>query len=322
MSDSKSRKNPLYVGKSGKGVFDSEAPNSSIPAHLLEPNWLEYEYDTAMGVVDSIQACIKPFRRKTGNKSIHNLRVALRRWFSIWEVLVEDGWQSGSYQDKLGRRLKRFYKLLGRIRDQDVNCKLAEKEKLPPEIVKSWRKRRARVRKACYKELAKFDLEKLIKRLKTYLNKRFKKLQVEFIRYQGAREETVFSHFEKFLAQNEHLTRDLSKELTIMEDIHNLRLQIKSWRYLLVEYYGVSNIDLVLAQKHLGYIVDYDRMRIVLEDSLDENEKRSEAEEELLRSAFEFILSKRNNLIRELEQLKAILPYGFRPLHISQGLAN
>ena len=130
MSDSKSRKNPLYVGKSGKGVFDSEAPNSSIPAHLLEPNWLEYEYDTAMGVVDSIQACIKPFRRKTGNKSIHNLRVALRRWFSIWEVLVEDGWQSGSYQDKLGRRLKRFYKLLGRIRDQDVNCKLAEKEKL------------------------------------------------------------------------------------------------------------------------------------------------------------------------------------------------
>ncbi|MEZ4490206.1 MAG: CHAD domain-containing protein [Cyanobacteriota/Melainabacteria group bacterium] len=290
---------------------------TSIPGHLLEPDWLAFEFKTAMSVIESIEHAIKPFEHNAKNKSIHNIRIAFRRWFSIWEVLREDGWESDSYGNKLGRKLKRFYKLLGRIRDWDVNTKLAAKEKLPLPVLEDWKNRRKKARKKAFEELAEFKLKGLIKKLKRYLKERHEKLRLEYIRYQGAREETVFSHLEKFLAQNETQTREISKELKVMEDIHNFRLKIKSWRYLLVEFYGVSNVLLVEAQKQMGYIVDYDRMRVILEESLTAAEAKNSPDPEevsILKETIAFVVAKRNILIKELDQSKQNLPYGFRPL--------
>lgn len=280
---------------------------TAIPPHLMEPNWLRYEYRTALEVVESAESYVKHLKKNARVKDIHQIRIILRRWFSIWAVLKEDNWESSGYQKKIGKNLKRFYKSLGTIRDWDVNCKLAKRLKFSKSVQKSWEKKRIKLRKKYLKIISKIDLKKLLKDLKKYLKSRFKKLKVDYIRYQGSREETVFSHFEKFLIVNEAVTRELSKEFEVMDDIHNLRLSIKSWRYLLVEFYGVSNLNLVAFQKHLGQTVDLDRMRIELEIS--PKFKTSVA----YRNSLELVVNKRNKLIKEIEDLKNEFPYGFRP---------
>lgn len=287
-----------------------------IPPHLLEPNWLEYEYKTAKSVLKSTLMVVRPLGKETRVKDIHRIRVCLRRWFSVWDVLKEDGWESAKFRKTMGKELRRLYKNLGNIRDWDVNCKLVKRLELPESVLKYFDKKRLKERKKSFKQLKHFNLPKLLKAIQKYLKARYKKLKVKFIRYQGAREETVFSHFEKFLIINEHVNRELSQGFEVMEDIHNFRLGVKSWRYLLVEFYGVTNLELVTCQKHLGKTVDYDRIRICIEES-----PRATTDLDF-RNSIEFVVGKRNILIKEIENLKKILPFGFRPLWISQGMMN
>ena len=308
--ESDNKKNPRQSQDTQKNVEEF------IPPHLMEPNWLEYEYCVAQDVIAEIECHIEPVHKKAKVKDIHQIRVCLRRWFSIWKVLKQDGWETPSFNKKIHKKLKRFYRTLGVIRDWDVNCKLARKLELPESVVESWKLTRRKERKKQLKSIKQFELRSVIKQLKRYLKSRFVKLRIDFIRYQGAREETVFSHFENFLSAIESRTRELSREFKVMEDIHQLRLSIKAWRYLLVEFYGVSNLSLVDCQGHLGQAVDYDRLRLVLESSpkafTDFDTRRS----------IHIVVAKRNTLIKEIVDLKKSIPYGFRPIWISQENAN
>ena len=307
--DPRFKKNDNHNPRYGE-IIDVDIANEltqTVPSHLLEPNWLEFEYRTALEIVESAESYVEHVKHRARVKDIHQIRVILRRWFSVFEVLKEDGWETRDYDKKIGKKLKRFYKSLGGIRDWDVNCKMAKELKFPRSILNSWKKKRIKQRKKYLKRINEIDLQKLLKGLKKHLNSRYRKLKVDYIRYQGTREETVFSHFEKFLSVNEAMARELSKEFKIMDDIHNLRLSIKSWRYLLVEFYGVTNLSLVDCQKHLGQAVDLDRIRVELESS-------PQFETSLdYRRALELVVNKRNKLIKEIDYLKNEFPYGFRP---------
>jgi hypothetical protein len=82
-----------------------------------------------------------------------------------------------------------------------------------------------------------------------------------------------------------------------------LRLSIKAWRYLLAEFYGLTNLQLVRAQQILGKLNDLHRVETLL----------AESKTPLANEALSKLNEQREKLLDDFTQFRESLPYGLRP---------
>src|SRR5262249_28091182 len=79
--------------------------------------------------------------------------------------------------------------------------------------------------------------------------------------------ECAYEHLEPYLVHLEGLTRETEMKAFTPAQLHELRIEIKSWRYFLTEFFGLTNLQIVKAQQLLGKVHDIDRMLEILDDS-------------------------------------------------------
>lgn len=262
---------PSVAGQSArKPISISFETNPVIepPEHLLNIDWLQFEYKVASDALCAVLQEVRRLETRRDKKFIHSTRVAFRRWYAVWEILKKDGWQRPGAKKKGFKDLKRAYKLLGAVRDWDMTINLARKGSVPEQTVKRWLKQRDAVRKVSNKRLSRLNLRKLVKRMRKFLDKRYQELRVEAIHNETLKPESAYKRIDKHLRQRETKSRDLADDAHTLPQLHALRLSVKSWRYILAEFYGVSSLLLVDTQQILGQINDIDRFIQVVEREL------------------------------------------------------
>ncbi|MGD9683432.1 MAG: CHAD domain-containing protein [Candidatus Obscuribacterales bacterium] len=282
---------------------------------LEDIDWLDYEHIVALEAIEGLSRVADLITDRKSNKTVHDTRIAFRRWYSVWSILEQDGWDSKRFAGGPGKRLRRIYKTLGRVRDWDVNCKLGKSLHLPDKILASWSGQRLRVRKKAFRRLGRLDLHDLVESLSAYVERRYAKLS----RRKDRMREPAYDHIERMLRRHEKETRKLAKRAGTIEELHAMRLSIKSWRYILVEFFGLTSVKLVQAQQILGKITDAVRLNSVLIGALDGAGAGRRA---LVEQSLSIVSEEEKKLIAELDSLKSDLPYGLRPSHISQAGEN
>ncbi|MCA9805635.1 MAG: CHAD domain-containing protein [Cyanobacteria bacterium HKST-UBA02] len=282
---------------------------------LEEIDWLDYEHIVALEAIDGLSRVADLIADRKSNKTVHDTRIAFRRWYSVWSILEQDGWDSRKFAGGPGKRMRRIYKTLGRVRDWDVNCKLGKSLHLPDKILAIWSGQRRRVRKKAFRRLGRLDLHDLVDSLSAYAERRYARLS----RRKGRMHEPAYDHIERMLRRHEKETRKLAKRAGTIEELHAMRLSIKSWRYILVEFFGLTSVKLVQAQQILGKITDAERLTSVLVESLNGAGAGRRA---LVEESLSIVREEEKKLIAELDSLKSDLPYGLRPSHISQAGEN
>jgi CHAD domain-containing protein len=117
--------------------------------------------------------------------------------------------------------------------------------------------------------------------------------------------ESAYGHLEPYLIRIEKVTRKTERQALLPGELHELRISIKSWRYFLTEFFGVTNLQLVRAQQVLGKIHDIDRMLEILSESDNSPllSRQKLARINLCRDAF----------LAEFALVRKRLPYGLRP---------
>lgn len=279
-------------------------PSDEGPSRDLDQSsWLEFQIAVAKEVVDLLEEAADNLKEGKGKreKRVHNVRIAFRRWYTIWSVLCKEGFETKSFHKKLGRKLKKAYKLLGTVRDWDVTLNQGEKFGVPEEILAKWQLERDCVAQESRAGLKRLKLSKLIEKLHKYVDKRARKLAGR-IEHNPRHDDIARVAIETYLLKQEVKTQELANKATTLEDLHALRLAIKAWRYLLVEFYGFTSDELVNAQQVLGQIIDLERLHELIA-----NEDGALAKEYI-----DSIVEKQNELIAQLESIKESLPYGFR----------
>jgi len=274
------------------------------PHYIDELSWLEFQVAVAREALNRLSEAAKDLVDGSGRreKRVHGMRIAFRRWYSVWSVLSQEGFESKSFKKKLGRKIKRTYKLLGSVRDWDVTLNQAEKFDVPLEIRSKWHDQRDRVATESRAELKKLDVKRLIKKLHKYIDERSNKLvkrNTGETRYNDIARVAI----EIYLLRQEVKTQELANRAQSLKDLHNLRLAIKAWRYLLVDFYGHTSEELVEAQQILGQIIDLERMRKLLADE----------DQTLASDCTNRIVDRQRELIGQLDSMKESLPYGIRP---------
>ncbi|HEY9712236.1 MAG TPA: CHAD domain-containing protein, partial [Chroococcales cyanobacterium] len=149
----------------------------AVPTHLDKSGWLDYEQETALSVFKGLRKGLKRLSRKATAKRVHDARVNLRRFDAIWKVLKQDGWESKKFKRSIGNDLKEVRRMLGSLRDWDVNIELGRDLGLPGELIDPWQVERDMVAQHIEDELKGWDAEALLDDLKDHLKKRHKKLQ-------------------------------------------------------------------------------------------------------------------------------------------------
>jgi CHAD domain-containing protein len=290
-------------------------------------DWLSMEYQIAQEAVNELEGVLVFLKQEEGKESVHDMRVMFRRWYSIWGVMRRDGWETEKYKKGLGRDIRLAYKILGKIREFDVMCSLSKKIGLCDDVVNAFRNKRDNVRAKLVKQLSKIDLSKLFKRLRRYLTEREQILDIKFkarsrfLRVVGGKSGGKFKaknrkarkmveteeHFNIVLAEHERRTADLVSRAHTIEELHDVRLSVKAWRYLLVEFFDNTHPVLVKAQQYLGKVNDLDHLAIFLET------KKLGLEPHLIKKQISITNKKRDEMRTKFDQLKRSLPYGFRP---------
>jgi CHAD domain-containing protein len=272
---------------------------SAVPPHLAEVNWLSHERAAALSAYKDLRAEVKGLTKKVSASRVHKTRVTLRRWLSIWKVLRRDGWETEQYKQQIGKPLKRLQKLLGELRDHDVNIEIAERLGASQKLLKRWSKDRNKLESKLEKSVRRLDLGKIMQRLGEYLRKRPPKI-VDAL--PGAKvQQSAFDHVEFYLLEQESIVREEADTARTPEELHQLRLGIKRWRYLLTEFFGVTNLELVRAQQILGQMHDLDRLTPLLLEQKNEGD------------ALDSLKKRRKELFAEIEVMRQRLPYGLRP---------
>lgn len=272
---------------------------SVAPPHLARTSWITHEANCALSVYQELRKDLRDLKKKVTAGRVHRARVTLRRWFSIWKVLRTDQWESKSYKRKIGGRLKKMQKMLGELRDTDVNIDQAEKLGCGSTLIALWTARRQHLEHKLERYVQAQDINDLMNRLGRYLRKRAQKIQAGLPRAKA--EQSAYQHIEMFLLNQESVVRELAETARTPEELHRFRLTIKSWRYLLTEFFGVTNLELVRAQQILGQIHDLDRLTPLL--------VHSDEKKEVLVTAKE----KRKQYLAQIEEMRRRLPYGLRP---------
>jgi len=289
----------------------------------MAQDWLSMEYQIAQEAVSELEGVLVFLKQEEGKESVHDMRVMFRRWYSIWGVLRRDGWETEKYKKGLGRDIRLAYKILGKIREFDVMCSLSKKIGLCDDVVNAFRRKRDNVREKLVKQLSKIDLPKLFKRLSRYLIEREQILDIKFkarsrfLRVVGGKAKAKNrkarkmvesqEHFNIVIAEHERRTADLVARAHTIEELHDVRLSVKAWRYLLVEFFDTTHPVLVKAQQYLGKVNDLDHLATFLET------KKLGLEPHLVKKQIQITLKKRDEMRAKFDQLKRSLPYGFRP---------
>ena len=275
---------------------------SIVPPHLAHSSWINYEASSAMAVLEVLSDELKDLKKKVSVRRVHKARVAIRRWFSVWNVLEQDGWQSKHFKKSVSKPLKNVLKSLGELRDTDVALELAENLGVTEETLDEWNKQRKRLKKHLKKSIDLIDAKDLFKEVEDYLQGRAEKVEKSVSNKRA--KESAFDHLDSYLAREEDLVRGLAQTAQSPEELHKFRLGIKRWRYLLTEFFGLTNLELVKAQQVLGQIHDLDRLTPVLQ---------SHPGEDL---ALSRIRDRRAQLLKEIAAMRTRLPFGLRP-HIT-----
>ena len=119
---------------------------------------------------------------------------------------------------------------------------------------------------------------------------------------------SISEHFEPYLFGIEAKVKKLAEKASSPEELHELRLSIKKWRYLLTDCLGLTNREIVMAQTILGEIHDLDRIQPELEKYSTRQKPRNR------------LKKRRQSLLESFDEIRMRLPYGLRPGIISQGL--
>lgn len=291
--------------KTAKGKDPSKDDAGSVRS---ETNFLDFQVAVANEAVHRLWKAALKLKKKGKSKSksakrVHQMRVAFRRWYSIWNVLSNEGFKTKSFKRKVGGELKKAYKHLGAVRDWDVNLNTGKECGVPERVLAKWQHERNKVAEEAAAGLQRVDLVKVIKRLSKFLKKRASKLKATYAsegRYNARPRDAI----ESYLRETEAKTRYLAQNATSLEELHALRLSIKTWRYILVEFYGHSAQSLVEAQQLLGQINDLERVRVLLmrEDG------------PLVEQTIQSVVGKQQDLIAMLDEIKLSLPFGLRPV--------
>jgi CHAD domain-containing protein len=276
-----------------------DAMRAVVPPHLARTGWITHEANCAIAVYQDLRKDLRDLKKKVTANRVHRARVTLRRWFSVWKVLSADRWESKSYAEGVGKRLRKLQKLLGELRDVDVNIEQATKLGVTKPLIDAWTRQRKTLEQKLVKYVEKTDLRDLMDKLGRYLGKRAQKIQARLPRAKA--EQSAYQHIELYLLQQESIVRERAQLATTPEEFHELRLGIKGWRYVLTEFFGVTNLELVRAQQLLGQMHDLDRLTPLLVHD-------EEQEEALAR-----LKQRRKELLAQIQEMRTRLPYGLRP---------
>ena len=285
-----------------------EAPETA-PPHLREQPWLELEQKTALGIYEDVEKVLKKLSKaKLGKepapKLVHETRVVLRRWESIWGVLERDGWNEKKFWKRTGNPLRKLHKLLGEARDWDVNLELAEEYALPDSVKKVFKKQRAKAGAKVSKRLEKVKVKQLAKDLLKFLLKRPQQIAVK---HAGSSRlfQSAYSHLEPLLSEQEDTARALEAHAHTPSELHELRLVVKAWRYLLADFFGLTNIELVRAQQLLGKLNDLERLSLLV--------GAIAAQDAGATRAMIKLQEQKLKLLSDFDTLRINLPFGLRP---------
>jgi CHAD domain-containing protein len=281
------------------GTLDDPNSRALVPPHLARTGWITHEAQCAIAVYQELRKELRALKKKVSPGHVHKARVALRRWFSIWKVLREDHWESQAYVKSVGKKLKKLQNLLGDLRDTDVNIEQAEKLGCTKQLIDKMKAQREELEKALEKYVRKQDLKDLMDKLGRYLRKRAQKITVKLPRAKA--EQSAYQHIELFLLKQESIVRERADTAREPDEYHQLRLAIKGWRYLLTEFFGLTNLELVRAQQILGQTHDLDRLTpLLIEDGNQEE-------------ALATLKERRQELLSQIDEMRNRLPYGLRP---------
>lgn len=285
-----------------------EAPETA-PPHLREQAWLELEQKTALGIYEDVEKVLKKLAKaKLGKepapKLVHETRVVLRRWESIWGVLERDGWSEKKFWKRTGNPLRKLHKLLGQARDWDVNIELADEYSLPASVKKVFKKERARAGAKVAKRLEQVKVKRLAKDLLKFLLKRPQQIAVK---HAGSSRlfQSAYSHLEPLLAEQEDTARALEAHAHTPAELHELRLVVKAWRYLLADFFGLTNLELVRAQQLLGKLNDLERLSQLV--------GAIAAQDAGATRAMIKLQEQKLKLLSDFDSLRINLPFGLRP---------
>lgn len=270
-----------------------------VPPHLARTSWITHEANCAIAVYQDLRRDLRDLKKRVTANHVHRARVTLRRWFSIWKVLRDDRWESKSYREGVGKRLRKLQKMLGELRDVDVNIEQAQKLGCTKSLIDGWKDQRKKLEQKLVKYVDKQDLRQLMDKLGRYLRKRAQKIQAQVPRAKAER--SAYQHIELYLLKQESIVRERAIAATTPEEFHELRLGIKGWRYVLTEFFGVTNLELVRAQQILGQMHDLDRLTPLLEADDDQEE------------ALDRLKERRKDLLAQIQEMRTRLPYGLRP---------
>jgi len=288
-----------------------------VPSHLLNCDWAAYELSVLATLTRDLQDATAKLERKLTTSRVHNARIALRRFQSICRVLDRDGLNLEEY-DQAKRELNRFRKSLGKLRDLEILVELAQGFDLDPIILNSWQSKCEERNRKTMKQIDPKKLRRLLKSLGRAI-RHVKRPYTRFSHYTNNHAhqnngsgslECAYDHLEPYLVQLEDLTRETEMKAFSPVQLHELRIEIKSWRYFLTEFFGLTNLQIVKAQQLLGKVHDIDRMLEILADS---NKLPTLSSDKRARiNAF------REKLLAEFGKFRKHLPYGLRPSVISR----
>src|SRR5271168_1901123 len=290
-----------------------------VPSHLLNCDWAAYELSVLANLTRDLQAVTGKLERKLTTSRVHNARIALRRFQSICRVLDRDGLKLEEY-DLAKRELNRFRKSLGKLRDLEILVELAQGFDLDPVILKRWQSKCAARNRKTMEQVDPKKLRRLLKSLGRAI-RHVKRPYTRFTHYAhdrshamhnngGGKLECAYDHLEPYLVQLEDLTRETEMKAFSPVQLHELRIEIKSWRYFLTEFFGLTNLQIVKAQQLLGKVHDIDRMLEILADS---NQLPTLSSDKRAR-----INEFREKLLAEFGKFRKHLPYGLRPSVVSR----
>jgi CHAD domain-containing protein len=277
------------------------------PPHLKQCSWLEFEEGTVLAVCENLSTELKRISKKASVKRVHDTRVALRRWDSVWWVLEHDGWCTKKYWQRVGKKLKKLRKVLGELRDWDVNLEMGDSLGVPDRIKDRWLEARRHTSNKVQSEVDGMDMEDIIKQLNKFLRRRPLELRQEIAQTDVLKlAESAYQHLEPFLQEREEAARQLERRARDPISLHALRVSVKEWRYFLTEFFGLTNIELVRAQQVLGKYNDNHRVLTLL--------RQDDQAAALAKDVIADIEEQSKQLMKEFSEFRKSLPYGLRPV--------
>ncbi len=277
-------------------------PNT--PPHLAAMTWVVFERDTAFTVWESLERELFKLSQKFSPKRVHDARIALRRWNSVWGILKRDGFESKKCAKKVDKKLQKLLKVLGAVRDVDVNLELGAKVGVSQKVLDKWVIEQNSLSKAAKKYVQALDVDQLVKEFDKCLNRRARKLSRQLFESSYG-QETAYQHLERYLVEQEKAVLDMERSAKTPPELHQLRLGIKAWRFFLAEFFGLTSIGLYKTQQDLGRFNDLTRIGELIGDLPDEETARQ-------------AIKKHNEANMKLfAKSRKQLPYGLRPAVLS-----